>query len=128
MAVELRQTEERVCAEGEGLSLQESLVGLSAFGLIDITDDGIGVADQFVIVEPGVIQIDTALVQVLVRVPEGSPTGLVALLGIVSGKCAVPVENRTLTVHTLRAKILVGHGLTDTVDGHLSIFSRAQDG
>ena len=60
------------------------------------------------------------------RVPKISPSCLVTLLGIVTCKGTVPVEDCSLTVHTLFAQILICHGLADTVEREGGIARRTQ--
>ena len=65
IGVELCQTEERIGTESECLRLQEVLVALVALGIVDIIDDGIGIAHQLIIIVPRINIIGTCITQVI---------------------------------------------------------------
>ena len=125
ISIELHQTEERISTECKRLSLQKHLIALDTFCTIDIADDRVGIAHQFIIVVPRIYCICCGGTQVIGRVPHTCPTCVVTLLGIVAGKCAIPVQYGSLAVQTLSAHILRRHSLAQTVHSHFGLLCGA---
>ena len=92
---------------------------------VDIADDRVGIAHQFIIVVPRIYCICCGGTQVIGRVPHTCPTCVVTLLGIVAGKCAIPVQYGSLAVQTLSAHILRRHSLAQTVHSHFGLLCGA---
>ena len=128
-AIDLRQVEVRIGAVGQCLRLDVGLVTVGAFRLVDFLEDGVGVADEHVIVVPGIT------VQVRGVVDETGADGVVlegrgvALHQVVAEIVPIIEADGAFTVVSLSVgAVLAVHEPSEAVDGHGCRIGRREDG
>ena len=127
-AVNLGEVEIRIGAVGQRLGLDVGPVTVGAFRGVDVLEDGVGIADEGVIVVPG------KAVQVRSIIDEPCTDGVVlegrrvALHQVVSEIIAVVEPDGSFSVVSLAiGAVLTVHDLSESVDGHGRLPGRFED-
>ena len=129
VAVELAEHQVGVCTDGERLGADEEAFRFRAFGLVDISHDAVGVAYQFVVIEPGIVAIERGVaLEERGGVDDVGPSRQVALLEIVARIVAIPGLDGAFAVDALLAQVLLGHHEAEAVDGQPRVLGGFEDG
>ena len=127
MRIELAQHQITVSAECKCLGFEKLFVGGRPCGVVHFTDNGVGIADDFVVIKPRVIVVNGCTYLVIFCIYYRRPPGEIAFLEVVARIIGIPRDDGTFAVESLGTQILGRHQSAQSVNGQFHVLCRLED-